>query len=300
METEPEVPVTATFNVSGEYLKGNVTLTYAGDNVISIDNTSITKDDNNECNKDITVTFAPQERGNHTYSGTVTISADGATSQTVQINATATDVWIDVKISSALYSTLYCDFPVVIPEKDITNEKSLLTVFYPYNINGKSLELEKIMNNIPHETGVILFGNEATYRFYKYHGTETALTRTNLLSGTSTQLTRAQALQKAGETEETAIIMTLAPGKESAIGFYKYTGKNLAANKAYLIYKPSAGSNVSFLSLNIDGSENLDGIRDVKAVGDDDAWYTLQGARLNGKPTQRGIYIHGGKKVAVK
>ena len=41
-------------------------------------------------------------------------------------------------------------------------------------------------------------------------------------------------------------------------------------------------------------------IHDVKVKVTDDAWYTLQGARLNGKPTQRGIYIHGGKKVAVK
>ena len=30
-----------------------------------------------------------------------------------------------------------------------------------------------------------------------------------------------------------------------------------------------------------------------------DAWYTLSGVRLNGKPTQRGLYIQGGKKVLV-
>ena len=29
-------------------------------------------------------------------------------------------------------------------------------------------------------------------------------------------------------------------------------------------------------------------------------WYTLDGRKLSGKPTQRGIYIHGGKKVVVK
>ncbi len=31
-----------------------------------------------------------------------------------------------------------------------------------------------------------------------------------------------------------------------------------------------------------------------------DAWYTLDGRRLDGKPTQRGIYINNGKKVAIK
>ena len=32
----------------------------------------------------------------------------------------------------------------------------------------------------------------------------------------------------------------------------------------------------------------------------DDAWYSLDGRRLNGKPTKKGIYINGGRKVVVK
>ena len=31
-----------------------------------------------------------------------------------------------------------------------------------------------------------------------------------------------------------------------------------------------------------------------------DAWYTLDGRRLDGVPTAKGLYIHGGKKVAIK
>lgn len=31
----------------------------------------------------------------------------------------------------------------------------------------------------------------------------------------------------------------------------------------------------------------------------DDAWYSLSGMRLNGKPAQRGLYIHQGKKVVI-
>lgn len=30
----------------------------------------------------------------------------------------------------------------------------------------------------------------------------------------------------------------------------------------------------------------------------DDAWYTLDGRKLQGKPTRKGMYIHSGKKVA--
>ncbi len=31
-----------------------------------------------------------------------------------------------------------------------------------------------------------------------------------------------------------------------------------------------------------------------------DTWYTLDGRRLEGKPTQCGVYIHKGKKVVIK
>lgn len=43
------------------------------------------------------------------------------------------------------------------------------------------------------------------------------------------------------------------------------------------------------------------GINDMKnKISKDDIWYTLQGTRLDHQPTQRGIYLHGGKKVTVK
>jgi arabinogalactan endo-1,4-beta-galactosidase len=32
----------------------------------------------------------------------------------------------------------------------------------------------------------------------------------------------------------------------------------------------------------------------------DAAWYTLDGRRLTGQPTAKGIYIHNGKKLLVK
>jgi hypothetical protein len=33
---------------------------------------------------------------------------------------------------------------------------------------------------------------------------------------------------------------------------------------------------------------------------DSEAWYTLDGVRLSGKPTARGIYINNGKKIVIK
>ena len=31
-----------------------------------------------------------------------------------------------------------------------------------------------------------------------------------------------------------------------------------------------------------------------------DGWYTLDGVRLDGKPSKSGLYINNGKKVAIK
>ena len=37
-----------------------------------------------------------------------------------------------------------------------------------------------------------------------------------------------------------------------------------------------------------------------KMTFDSEAWYTLDGVRLSGKPSTKGIYINNGKKVAIK
>ena len=59
-----------------------------------------------------------------------------------------------------------------------------------------------------------------------------------------------------------------------------------------------------------DGVAELIILGDVDAIGeislstgevtfDSNAWYDLSGRKLNGVPTQKGIYIHKGKKVAL-
>ena len=51
----------------------------------------------------------------------------------------------------------------------------------------------------------------------------------------------------------------------------------------------------------LDPEEGTTGVTTVTADKTDaDAWYTLDGVKLGAKPNKTGIYIHGGKKVAVK
>ena len=49
-----------------------------------------------------------------------------------------------------------------------------------------------------------------------------------------------------------------------------------------------------------DGETNKIENSKLKIVNDDASWYSLDGRKLSGKPTQKGIYINNGKKVVIK
>lgn len=78
---------TETFSVRGSNLKGGVTLTLDNENYFAINPTTIAKADAEE-GAEVTVTYSPAVAGTHT--ATVTISSDGAESETVTLNGTAT------------------------------------------------------------------------------------------------------------------------------------------------------------------------------------------------------------------
>ena len=65
-------------------------------------------------------------------------------------------------------------------------------------------------------------------------------------------------------------------------------------------------ANASEFVLNFDGEEdNTTGIIEVKEVNaslgvNDNSWYDLSGRKLDKQPTEKGLYIHNGKKVVIK
>ena len=302
MEARPNSTpyVTATFTVQGQHLIPNKTVNLSVNNsAFTVSPTYLTKAQAEaETGATITVTYKPTAYQN--YTGKITISSQDAVSK--EVNLTGYSDAYPVTIGSAKATTLYVDFPLKNPKDFYKNDN--LVVSYAKEVTDKGndkkeLKLEAMGDYIPANTGVVVQGNPNSdgYYFMKYHGSA-ALTPVdvNLLKGTTTTISRESVLENAPEG---SLVMTLSV-LNNTLGFYKYIGDNLSANKAYILYTPTDGGNVSFLSLGVDGDEELDVIHDVKVKVTDDAWYTLQGARLNGKPTQRGIYIHGGKKVAVK
>ena len=53
-------------------------------------------------------------------------------------------------------------------------------------------------------------------------------------------------------------------------------------------------------SFNTGGATAIRKVMAETSANTDNAWYSLSGARLSGKPTTKGIYIHQGRKVMVK
>lgn len=89
---------------------------------------------------------------------------------------------------------------------------------------------------------------------------------------------------------------------------YAGSGASLGACRAYFLVDPAAveagASRLTSFSIDFGEGEATA----IKEIGNSqssnrkspDVWYSLNGVRLSGKPTQRGIYINNGKKVVIK
>lgn len=79
---------------------------------------------------------------------------------------------------------------------------------------------------------------------------------------------------------------------------------NLAANKAYLEL-PRSQAAKGFVVMSFDGgttaidAPNASASK-ASAESEDNVYYTLQGVRVNGRPTRPGVYINNGKKIIIR
>jgi hypothetical protein len=107
----------------------------------------------------------------------------------------------------------------------------------------------------------------------------------NLLTGTT------------GETAVTTSDFVLGE-KNDKVAFYRAEAGTLAAGKAYLkgVAAPS-GARIINLVFDDDATA-IENYRQEASTTND--WYTLDGRKLEGKPTRKGLYVKNGKKVVVR
>ena len=149
-------------------------------------------------------------------------------------------------------------------------------------VNGTIYGTE-VKGIVPAGTGLLMTGTEgATYVFPLTSGDATADVSGNKLVGV---------------TKDTDL-STLTDGNshyvyDNDVFRIQNTG-TIAANKAYLSLPTS---DTDKINVSLGGAT---GIEDIAADNEDNgAWYTLDGVKVNEKPTAKGLYIHNGKKVIV-
>ena len=94
--------------------------------------------------------------------------------------------------------------------------------------------------------------------------------------------------------------------------FYPCNNTVIPTDKAYLSLPKSMTANAKQITFVIDDNETtgivdlsndrytMDGDGNLVPYCDSDIWHTLNGIRLNSKPTQKGIYLHNGRKEVVR
>ena len=202
----------------------------------------------------------------------------------------STQKTFDLTISDAGWATLYLDYAVTIPD-------GLSKVFYISSIVDDVAKGATVTGVIPQLTGVIIQGNAGTYQF-KENSSNVEAPTDNLLTGTLEDIDDASTHEMTKDAYGN--LYTLGRTKSGNVQLALFKGKFIGKNKAFLITKASTNSShaKAFGVVTDSGATAIHAMDDVES--DHKAWYTLQGIRLNGKPTKKGVYIHGGKRIYVK
>jgi len=85
-------------------------------------------------------------------------------------------------------------------------------------------------------------------------------------------------------------------------GFHKYEGSEMAARKAFVLVNGSNAALARTLTIVFDDATGISSLTpDPSPKGEgSEYFYTLDGRRLQGKPTASGIYLSNGRKIVIK
>ena len=161
------------------------------------------------------------------------------------------------------------------------------TTAFIASLSGTTLTLTPIDGGIiPADKAVVLKSSAEGITLTRTDATSSFDFTANSLLGTMTRI----------ENPGNAYVLNK---KEShGVGFYRLSDSgHIGACKAYLTYSGSANAREFFGFSEATAIETVAQPSDSETVG---AWYTLSGVRLQGKPTQSGMYIHNGRKEVLK
>ena len=194
-------------------------------------------------------------------------------------------------VTEAGMATLYLEYNAVIPNG--------VEVYYCTGLDDNeavpTTHAQQISSSylIPAKTGVFVKAPQGEYKFEHPKSNELYIIPTikdNILEGTLEDM-----------TVDSHSVLTLGKGnKTGEYGFWWYTGTTIPANRAY-IPGIALEADVKGITIVFDDETRIEEIVNGKSSnGKSDEWYDLSGRKLEGKPTQKGIYINNGRKTLIK
>ena len=207
--------------------------------------------------------------------GTHTLSQNGSESAVAYIG-----VFENYSTISNEISTMYYDYPVSLADG--------LTA-YTGTVNGNSVSLTAIKGNVVKKETPVIVKATAAGTYYINESNEEGAGEAGSLSGTPT------ALPVGSNTYYTLGHKDGDPSAE--IGFYRFTGETIPANKAYIDGTTVNGA-PKFLS--IEGDGNTTGIHDtmIDNADVDAPMFNIAGQRVGNNA--KGLVIKNGKKYMLK
>ena len=163
--------------------------------------------------------------------------------------------------------------------------------------DGK-LTLHKLGKQIPAGTAVIIVADNNVVSMTAATDLDD-ISGTNDLRGVNVDTPVADIRSSLGDGTFYVLGMTTVKN-EQHFGFHRYTGEEMAAHKAYVLVSGSQSArSLTMVFDEASGIESLTPDAAPKAQAADH-WFTLDGRRLQAKPTAPGIYINNGRKVMIK
>lgn len=174
---------------------------------------------------------------------------------------------------------------------DFTNVEGLTArIATDYDGNSGTVVLEAV-GEVPALTGLFLTGEPDTYEIPVV---ETDVTYNNMFVGTTSDI-------MLSPTEGIYTNFILYADKKNGASFRPLSQSGtLRAHRAYLQIPTDMLVPSTNLNIVVDEGEQT-GIVNVSQgkAAQTEGWYSLDGTKLNAIPTQKGLYIHNGKKVVI-
>jgi hypothetical protein len=171
-----------------------------------------------------------------------------------------------------------------------------LTAYTVTAVNNNTLTLTPV-NKAPAGIGLLLKGT-ADANFNVPTTANAASIAGNYLVGV---LNGETVVQKTETVESVGYTNFILANGSYGIDWYTLSEAGaIGANKAYLRLPTSALSSSARLTMEFGDATAIAEMRNEKGERRNDAWYTVNGVKLSGKPTKKGLYIHNGRKETIK